>query len=329
MDEQPTGNTKNSPSAPRHRSPNDPGINLKSAVNKIGQWYGADGVVASPRDAALKHMGFEKFTGDAGRALSAIKVFGLVQETDGRLKLTQRGVDIVARQPDEPKRIVALKEVAMGPQIYKDLLREYPNGLPSDATLKSELIASKGFNPKVVNDFVVDFRKTLEFAELSNAKVLESDHEGDKTKITSPHTPVEVRDYVQWESQGVIQFPNPKRVRELSEDGNWAFVDGSNTGVPVKELQKADTPSLPLPSETASTPLNSPRPRTWLRLREWLGTTSTQMRVVSGCVSLTEGPVTIQWPATISPESFEDLGDWLDILKRKIGRSVKPVEHGE
>ncbi len=39
--------------------------------------------------------------------------------------------------------------------------------------------------------------------------------------------------------------------------------------------------------------------------------------------SLAEGPVTIQWPATLSPESFEDLGDWLDIVKRKIGRSVE------
>jgi len=38
--------------------------------------------------------------------------------------------------------------------------------------------------------------------------------------------------------------------------------------------------------------------------------------------SLSEGPVTIQWPATISAESFQDLGDWLDILKSKIGRSV-------
>ena len=38
--------------------------------------------------------------------------------------------------------------------------------------------------------------------------------------------------------------------------------------------------------------------------------------------SLGEGPVTIQWPASLSPESFQDLSAWLDILKRKIGRSV-------
>ncbi len=43
--------------------------------------------------------------------------------------------------------------------------------------------------------------------------------------------------------------------------------------------------------------------------------------------SLTEGPVTIQWPASLSPESYEDLADWLDIVKRKIGRSVSKVEN--
>jgi len=42
--------------------------------------------------------------------------------------------------------------------------------------------------------------------------------------------------------------------------------------------------------------------------------------------SLSEGPVTIQWPASLSPESYEDLAAWLDILKRKIGRSVQPKE---
>ena len=43
--------------------------------------------------------------------------------------------------------------------------------------------------------------------------------------------------------------------------------------------------------------------------------------------SVPEGEISIQWPVSLSPESFEDVGDWLDILKRKIGRSVKePVK---
>jgi hypothetical protein len=42
--------------------------------------------------------------------------------------------------------------------------------------------------------------------------------------------------------------------------------------------------------------------------------------------SLAEGPVTIQWPASLSSESIQDLGDWLKILERKIKRSVLKSE---
>jgi len=43
---------------------------------------------------------------------------------------------------------------------------------------------------------------------------------------------------------------------------------------------------------------------------------------------LDHGEITIQWPSEMSAESFEDFSDWLDILKRKIKRSVKGAEEG-
>lgn len=39
--------------------------------------------------------------------------------------------------------------------------------------------------------------------------------------------------------------------------------------------------------------------------------------------SLDEGHITVQWPASISSESFDDIKDWLEILERKIGRCVR------
>jgi len=42
--------------------------------------------------------------------------------------------------------------------------------------------------------------------------------------------------------------------------------------------------------------------------------------------SLQEGDINIQWPASISAESYQDIEDWLEILKRKIGRSVSKTE---
>ena len=172
MDEQENGK-KTEPTKGRHRSPNYPAIGLKEAVDKIGKLYKADGLAPSLKAAALGHMGFEKPAGDGARVLSALKSFGLVQEVDGRVKLTQRGIDIVVRPEDDPLRMNAVREAALGPQIYKDLLKECAGRLPSDATLKAELIAVKKFNPNAVEYFIKDLKATLDFSGLSDSGVLE------------------------------------------------------------------------------------------------------------------------------------------------------------
>jgi hypothetical protein len=58
-------------------------------------------------------------------------------------------------------------------------------------------------------------------------------------------------DLVQWTSGGVDQFETPRRVQSVHRrDGQeWAFVEGTNTGVPLSELTvvppKSDAPSRP------------------------------------------------------------------------------------
>jgi hypothetical protein len=301
--------------APRHRSPNYPGISLKAAVEKITVWYKADGLVTSPTEAAMKHM-----KGDYGRVTSALKSFGLVVEDNDRIKLSQRGIDIVARTPDDSKRKQALKDAALSPTIYRDLVKEYPGGLPSDTTLQSELIAGRRFNPKSVNDFIVDFKATLEFAGISPSTVVESSQQDENQ---DEEVKIQVGDYVQWESNGILQLPVPKRVTGLSEDGNFAFVEGSGTGLPIKELTIEQPPAAPPPPGGNLTP-EQQRAQFTNVLKSFSPPAS---GVRQDLFSLTEGTVSIQWPASLSPESFEDVSAWLDILKRKIGRSVK--EAGE
>jgi hypothetical protein len=46
----------------------------------------------------------------------------------------------------------------------------------------------------------------------------------------------EVGDDVQWTSQGVQQFAEPRKITSISPDGNFAFVEGSSTGLPMREL---------------------------------------------------------------------------------------------
>lgn len=171
----------------RHRSPNYPGIGLRAAISKIEALYREDKLAASPKMAALRHMGFDKAHGEAGRVVSALKGFGLIDEIDERIKLTQRAINIVARGDNDPQRTAALRDAALGPEIYRQLLKEYKDtGLPSDQTLKSELIASKGFNPNAVDVLVRDFKDTLKFAGLSDTEMVDlslDDNTGEEAEV--------------------------------------------------------------------------------------------------------------------------------------------------
>ncbi len=243
----------------RHRSPNYPGVGLRGAVAKIVALYKADGLAAAPKDAALRHFGYSNPHGEAGRLLSALRSFGLIEEINDRIKLTQRGVDIVVRPETDPQRMSAIRKAAFSPQVYADLLKEYGSVLPSDTTLKSELIAVRKFNPKAVDEFVRDFRDTVKFAGISEYGVVESkvkDTKDDSGEGDQAHEPPKIGDFVQWESNGILKLPVPRRVRAFSDDGEWAFLEGSDTGVPTKEL----TLESPLIEKTAVQPPAAPPP---------------------------------------------------------------------
>ena len=46
----------------------------------------------------------------------------------------------------------------------------------------------------------------------------------------------------------------------------------------------------------------------------------------SDTFTLDEGQVILQWPANMSPESYEDFKSWLDLVARKAKRAaVRPV----
>ncbi len=48
----------------------------------------------------------------------------------------------------------------------------------------------------------------------------------------------------------------------------------------------------------------------------------TDVQAKQDVFTLDEGQVVLQWPPNLSPESFQDLKDWLELQLRKIGRAV-------
>jgi hypothetical protein len=296
----------------RMRSPNYPSVGLKEAIERLKKFYELDGRAGAKADIAAKHIGFASAHGQAYSVLSALKKFGLVEDKDGRVVPTPRGVEIISLPETDERRKKAIRLAAMSPQIYAELIEQYKDtGLPHSETLAGELQAYKGFNPNAVKEFLQAFSETLEFAGLTDFSVLSSElkAEGEAPKP-------KIGDFVQWEPNGVLQFREPKKIRAISEDGRFVFVEGSNTGAPINEVvvQESFVPEPPRPKVVD--PFVLP-------VRKAANQSGGNATMRQDVFSLTEGDAVISWPAQLSQESIEDIEQWLAIVKRKIARSLK------
>jgi hypothetical protein len=119
------------------------------------------------------------------------------------------------------------------------------------------------FSDASAQDVVRVYRDSLSYAGLTDSdkkpdegtapEEAASQNDGSRPQVS-------VGDFVQWVSGGAVQFPEPRRVRALSDDGDWAFVDGSQTGIAMSELEvvtaprptRRPPPTLPLPEEDAT-----------------------------------------------------------------------------
>ncbi len=296
----------------RQRSPNYPAIGLRDAIERVRKLYETDGKAGAPDKLAAVHVGFASAHGQAMTVLAALKKFGLIEPSNGRLVPTQRAIEILNLPETDQRRLQALKDAALSPAIYSELVQQHrETGFPADDVMKSELVTYKGFNRSAVAGFVKDFRDTLDFAGLSDFSKLKYQEEGEKSEV-------EVGDYVQWNSQGADQFKEARKVTGLSEDGGFVFVSGSSTGIPIEQVKKCDAPTGEKEigekgSRITSVPtvVNRPAPKPGMR---------------NDVFTLDEGEVIIQWPDHMSPESYEDFESWLGLIAKKAKRVVRQQE---
>lgn len=152
----------------RPRSPSYPSISLGKAVERAEVIYKHEGKYLAPIDSILAHWGYTARGGRALRQLAALKKFGLTIEEgrreDRQIKLSQLGLYIV--MPDSPERAESLKKAAMTPTIHKELQAKYPEGLPSDSTVRWYLKSERQFTEKAASELVAEYQATMRFAGL-------------------------------------------------------------------------------------------------------------------------------------------------------------------
>src|SRR5690242_3447624 len=115
---------------------------------------------ALANDAILDHWGYSPKSGPGFGVLGALKRFGLLKgEGPGKSRLSDLALRIVLDEREESSdRDAAIKQAALAPGIHREILEKYPDGLPSDATLRHFLRLDRGFTDSAANDLISELR---------------------------------------------------------------------------------------------------------------------------------------------------------------------------
>jgi len=176
--------TKNSQKKAKDRSPNYPGIDLGTALEKARILREKEGKQYAPVEAALHHWGYVPKSSGGLVTLSALKKFGLTDErgkgTSREIKLSELALRILLDdREDSLERMQAMQEAALNPVIHRKLWDDYGDELPSHQTLLLKLRKDEGFTDNAAEDLINEFERTIELAKLKKSDII-SGHEEDK-----------------------------------------------------------------------------------------------------------------------------------------------------
>jgi hypothetical protein len=230
------------------------------------------------REVAAKLIGFNTLSGPAAKALAALASYGLIERAGkGEIRVTERSRTILYSD-DVNERRDNLIAAAQEPPLFRQLRAKFPEMLvpPRDGVIT--FLRRQNFNETAIKPATRAFLGTMKYLEQSGVTESygsQSSSESESSSSTRQPTRyggAKVGDWVQWESQGVLQFTTPQRVRHVSEDGDWVAVEGSETGLPMNEVivQKPAPEAVQEPRSKAPTfPLqhDSAEGEEWIKSR--------------------------------------------------------------
>jgi hypothetical protein len=123
------------------RSPNYPTADLSTALELIRPAFKAENRNKMSRAVLAKHMGHKTLNGQALTKLSAMRAYGLIEGSSDELRLSDDAVFVLA-SPDKVNVNYrdALDRLALKPQLFQDIKKQFPTTLPSEHNLSFWLV---------------------------------------------------------------------------------------------------------------------------------------------------------------------------------------------
>ena len=167
----------------RPRSPTYPVFGLSTAIENAVKIYEQEGSVPVPTEALLRDLGFSGPTAPALRTLATMITYGLFVEEGSEYRLTEDALAVITHSEDDMVRQEAVARLCDRPEIFQQLKKKYPEGLPSDRTVKIVLAKEWGLGDAAADSVLAAFRQTMDLAKQGYAA-------GDRPAVTPRPAPV-------------------------------------------------------------------------------------------------------------------------------------------
>lgn len=147
------------------RSPRAPSFSLEESLSHVMKLYEGNGKHAIPADVAAKTLGYSGANnGSAARAFASMRSFGLLTSNNKGDVAVSPDVEAYRYAPDEAHRQNLKVHWLTSPKIYRELLEEYHDRLPSDQVIRYKLI-KMGFAPSTAEDCLKVFQQSVNFVD--------------------------------------------------------------------------------------------------------------------------------------------------------------------
>ena len=204
----------------RVRSPSFPFVGLEKAIDRAREFYDSERMSRVNISVALQKWSYNEKSSAGKQTLAALVAFGLM-DNEGRkerrsVALTEVAKVILVGSRDSSRQ-EKIRECALKPNIHKTLWEYFDGKFPSDHTLRDYLLLQHEppFNDNSVDQFISQFRATLEFARLTKIENV-SDEYRDINSVSPSSEEVSERNEEDKESNGLRDesaaesLPEPK-----------------------------------------------------------------------------------------------------------------------
>lgn len=295
----------------RPKSPKYPNFPLSKAIEYIRMVYDADRAVPLPREVIAKHLGYSGLSGASDGTIATIGQYGLLERVaKGEMKVSDLAVDILLPENDAQSQ-EAINQAALKPPLFREIWNHFEGNVPSVDALRTYLLR-RDFHDRAIDPVMRSFEPTVAMMKQQSVvepldESAETAPEGGSNGIKRPN--VNVGDFIQWESQGALQFEVPRRVRWISDDGTHLAVEGSDTGIPLEQVSVEQSGASITPPPIQSPPAEQ---------------SSSDVNVVSGqrkaVFPVSDGDVTFIFPEGLTLDGIEELEAYLAVFLKKEKR---------